>query len=90
MQDLLLKHLLPQHSAILLFVYVAEFTGPINAIQPDTDAGTDKWVQINTKYSELWPNITKRRPEDVPADQEKWRDVGNKLQYLSEKPGKGD
>ena len=69
---------------------VCEPECPINAIQPDTDAGMDKWVQINTKYSELWPNITKRRPEDVPADQEKWRDVGNKLQYLSEKPGKGD
>ena len=35
-------------------------------------------------------NITKKRPEDVPKDHEKWRDVPNKLKYLSEKPGKGD
>ena len=28
--------------------------------------------------------------EDVPEDHEKWRTVENKLQYLSEKPGKGD
>ena len=45
---------------------------------------------MNTKYSELWPNITKKRPEDVPEDHEKWKSVENKLQYLSEKPGKGD
>ena len=38
----------------------------------------------------MWPNITKRRPADVPIDQEKWRGVPDKLKYLSEKPGKGD
>ena len=49
-----------------------------------------EWVDTNTKYSELWPNITKKRSSDVPADQEKWRDVEGKLKYFSEKPGKGD
>ena len=69
---------------------VCEPECPVNAIEPDTNDGTSEWVKINTKYSELWPNITKKRPEDVPEDHEKWRDVQNKLQYLSEKPGKGD
>jgi len=32
----------------------------------------------------------KKRPGDVPQDNEKWKTVENKLKYLSEKPGKGD
>ena len=52
---------------------------------------TEEWVKLNTKYSELWPNITKRREEDVPKDHGKnGEDVENKIKYLSEKPGKGD
>ena len=63
---------------------------PVNAIEPDTNDTAKDWVELNTKYSEIWPNITKRREEDVPKDQEKWRSVKNKLKYFSEKPGKGD
>ena len=69
---------------------VCEPECPINAIQPDTDKDVEKWVELNTKYSEAWPNITKKRGDDVPGDQEKWRDVKDKLKYFSEKSGKGD
>ena len=69
---------------------VCEPECPINAIQPDTEDGTADFVKLNNKYSATWPNITKRRLEDVPKDQEKWRDVKDKLKYLSDKPGKGD
>ena len=69
---------------------VCEPECPVDAIQADTVEGTNEWVDINTKYSELWPNITKKRPDDVPLDHKKWRDVSNKKQYLSENPGKGD
>ena len=69
---------------------VCEPECPINAIEPDTNDGTNDWVTLNTKYSEMWPNISKKREEDVPQDQEKWRDVQNKLKYFSEKSGKGD
>ena len=71
---------------------VCEPECPIAAIEPDTVAneGTKKWLDINTKYSETWPNITIRRGDDVPQDQKKWRDVKGKIQYFSEKPGKGD
>jgi len=69
---------------------VCEPECPIDAIQPDTEEETEEWVKINTKYSELWPNITKKRTADVPVDQDKWRKINNKLKYLSEKPGKGD
>ena len=47
-------------------------------------------IEHNTKYGKLWPNITKKREEDVPNDQEKWRGVPDKLKYFNEKAGKGD
>ena len=69
---------------------VCEPECPVNAIEPDTNDTAKDWIDINKKFSVMWPNITKRREEDVPKDQEKWRNVENKLKYLSEKPGKGD
>ena len=69
---------------------VCEPEFPVNAIEPDTNEGTEEWVRINTKYSEIQPNITKKRPEDIPKDHKEWRSVVGKLKYLSEKPGKGD
>ena len=69
---------------------VCEPECPINAIEPDTNDDAHKWIDINTKFSDLWPNITKKRESDVPKDQEKWRGITNKLKHLSEKPGKGD
>jgi len=69
---------------------VCEPECPVDAIKPDTENDSEKWVQLNTKFSAVWPNITKKRSSDVPEDQEKWRDVNDKLKYLSEKPGKGD
>jgi ferredoxin len=69
---------------------VCEPECPVNAIEPDTNEGISEMIKENKKYSEVWPNITKKRENDVPKDQEKWRDVKGKLKYLSEKPGKGD
>ena len=69
---------------------VCELECPIDAIEPDTNEGTNQWVELNTKYSESWPNITKKREEDVPKDQEKWRQVKDKLKYFSKNPGKVD
>ena len=40
---------------------VCEPECPIDAIRPDTDEDGSKWVAHNTKYSEAWPNITKKR-----------------------------
>jgi len=69
---------------------VCEPECPINAIEADTNDNMEKWVTLNKKYSEVWPNITKSRADDVPKDQEKWRNVENKKKYFSEKSGKGD
>ena len=69
---------------------VCEPECPIDAIKPDTEEEASKWVDHNRKYSELWANITRKRIEDVPEDQEKWREVKNKFKYFSKKSGKGD
>ena len=69
---------------------VCEPECPVDAIKADSEEGASDWVEHNTKFSDLWPNITKKRAEDVPQDQEKWRGVKDKLKYFSEKPGKGD
>ena len=69
---------------------VCEPECPINAIEPDTNENMKNWVEHNKKYSEIWPNITKKRPNDVPSDQQEWREVKNKMNHFSEKPGKGD
>ena len=39
---------------------VCEPECPIDAIKPDTEPGLEKWLEINTKYSEIWPNINKK------------------------------
>ena len=40
---------------------VCEPECPIDAIVPDTESGTEKWLEINTKYSEIWPNISQKK-----------------------------
>jgi ferredoxin len=68
---------------------VCEPECPVEAIHPDTDDGAESWVAMNLKYSEAWPNIT--RKGESPADEADWRDVANKFEkHFSESPGKGD
>ncbi len=69
---------------------VCEPECPVDAIKADTEDGTGDWVELNDKYSKLWPNISKKRPEDVPKDHENWKGIENKIKHFSEKPGKGD
>ena len=66
---------------------VCEPECPIDAIKSDTEDGADKWVEINKKYSEIWPNIIKKK--DPPKDEQKYRTEKEKFKkYFSEKPGK--
>ena len=39
---------------------VCKLECPVETIKPDTGEGAEKWVEINTKYSEIWPNINKK------------------------------
>tara|TARA_Y100000816_G_scaffold106737_1_gene74413 strand:- start:127 stop:456 length:330 start_codon:yes stop_codon:yes gene_type:complete len=61
---------------------VCEPECPIGAIEPDTNDGTEKWVELNTKYSEIWPNITEKK-ESPYGD--KLKDEKNKFEkYFKE------
>ena len=45
---------------------VCEPECPPEAIRPDTEDGLEKWLELNTQYASLWPNITAQK--DAPAD----------------------
>ena len=66
---------------------------PVNAIVADNELiepDLAKWLDINTKYSLIWPVITEKG--EAPADAAEWGGVPNKYEdgHLSELPGKGD
>lgn len=67
---------------------VCEPECPAEAILPDTDDGLEKWMEIATRFSSEWPNIT--RKGEPPADGPEWDGKPNKAELFSEKPGKGD
>ena len=67
---------------------VCEPECPAEAILPDTEDGLEKLLEINTKFSESWPNITVKKDEMEGADD--WQGKENKIQHLSEAPGEGD
>ena len=68
---------------------VCEPECPVDAIVSDTNYEKDdkqKWLEINEKYSKLWPNISVKK--DPPKDADEFKNVKNKLdKYFSEKPG---
>ncbi len=57
---------------------VCEPECPVEAILPDTEGDLEKWVEHNTKYADLWPNIT--RKGEAPADADDWKDTPDKLE----------
>ena len=62
---------------------VCEPECPVDAIKADTEKGIEKWLEINKKYSEIWPNINikKERPENW----EKFENEENKFEkYFKE------
>ena len=62
---------------------VCEPECPIDAIKPDTESGSEKWLELNNKYSEIWPNINKKK--DPLEDHEKHRNEENKFEkYFKE------
>jgi ferredoxin len=59
---------------------------PAEAIFPDSDIPpSSHWLDLNHKYSGLWPNIVKRG--DPPPDADAWNGVPNKFaEHFSPKP----
>jgi len=56
---------------------VCEPECPVDAIKPDTENGIEKWLEINTKYSEIWHNINAKK--DTPEDAKKFEKEENKF-----------
>ena len=57
---------------------VCEPECPVDAIVSDTEEGSNKWLELNTKYSEIWPNISEKK--DPPEDHEKFKNVKDKYE----------
>ena len=67
---------------------VCEPECPVDAIKPDTEPGIEKWLEINAKYAQVWPNITIKR--EPPPDAKDWEGKPGKADLLSPNPGTGD
>ena len=57
---------------------VCEPECPVDAIISDNDDNDGKWMEVNKKYSELWPNISEKK--DHPVDHEQFKDVKDKYE----------
>ena len=66
---------------------VCEPECPAEAILPDTEDGLDEWLELNTRFSASWPNITTKGTS--PDDAEDWNGKDGKRAELSENAGKG-
>jgi ferredoxin len=68
---------------------VCEPECPAEAIKPDTESGLDKWLEVNSKYASVWPNITEKK--DPPSDAKEFDgETGKYEKYFSAEPGDGD
>ena len=68
---------------------VCEPECPVEAIKPDTEPGLEKWLELNRKFSETWPNITSKKEPPPDADSHKTEE-GKFDKYFSPDPGSGD
>ena len=65
---------------------VCEPECPVDAIVPDTEPETEKWVDMNREYAEKWPNINKIGI--VPSDAKDFENVDGKFEkFFSPEPG---
>lgn len=68
---------------------VCEPECPAEAILPDTEDGLEKWLELNTKFSAQWPNITSQK--SPPDDADNFKGEADKFEkYFSTEPGEGD
>lgn len=66
---------------------VCEPECPADAIRADTEQGMELWLELNRKYSALWPNISEAIAP--PHDAQAFVGVEGKLEaYFSEAPAR--
>ncbi len=68
---------------------VCEPECPVEAIVADIDDKAEEFMEMNRKYSELWPVLTIKK--DPLPEAEKFKDQKNKYkEWFSPNPGDGD
>jgi len=67
---------------------VCEPECPAEAIIPDTEPEAEKWLELNTKFSGEWPNIT-QKADAMPDADKLVEEEGKYEKYFSDKPGEG-
>lgn len=68
---------------------VCEPECPVHAIIPDSAPDAEKWLSINTKYAEKWPNI--RLTSLPPRDADDFAEQADKFsRYFDPNPGTGN
>ncbi|MBH1942855.1 ferredoxin family protein [Erythrobacter sp. YJ-T3-07] len=68
---------------------VCEPECPAEAILPDTEDNLEKWLELNTKFSNEWPNITQKKDPPEYADEHKGEE-GKFEKFFNPEPGEGD
>ena len=63
---------------------------PADAILSDVEPEANRWIELNAKYTSLWPNVTKKQ-DQTPTDADAYNGIDGKFEkYFSAEPGKGD
>ena len=63
---------------------VCEPECPAEAILPDSDGEAAKWIDLNAKQSNIWPNITEKK--DAADDADDFQGMANKFEkFYSDK-----
>ena len=62
---------------------VCEPECPVDAIKADTEKDSEKWLEVNKKYSEIWPNINIKK--EAPQNWKEFENEENKFEkYFKE------
>ena len=68
---------------------VCEPECPADAIKPDSEPGLESWLDLNAKYTDQWPNVTRKK--DVASEAAAFDGLTGKLTaHFSPNPGQGD
>ena len=66
---------------------VCEPECPVEAIIPDTVEDDPRWLEVNTKFAEIWPNITTKGEVNLKVADSYAKEEGKFEKYFSEKGG---